>query len=84
MAVVHEREPVTEILRAMAVDADVCGELVRAARAHSPEVARLTEAETRSHVLAMIRAAGAWFSTFDRVEEQDFTTALLLGADRAG
>jgi len=84
MAVVHEREPVTGILRAMAVDADVCGELVRAARAHSPEVARLTEAETRSHVLAMIRAAGAWFSTFDRVEEQDFTTALLLGADRAG
>ncbi|MEU0838858.1 helix-turn-helix domain-containing protein [Streptomyces sp. NPDC005962] len=84
MAVVQEREPVTEILRAMAVDADVCGELVRAARAHSPEVARLTEAETRSHVLAMIRAAGAWFGTFDRVEEQDFTTALLLGADRAG
>ncbi|MFI0816239.1 PucR family transcriptional regulator [Streptomyces sp. NPDC021098] len=84
MAVVHEREPVTEILRSMAVDADVCGELVRAARTHSPEVARLTEAETRSHVLAMIRAAGAWFGTFDRVEEQDFTTALLLGADRAG
>ncbi|MGW2327537.1 PucR family transcriptional regulator [Streptomyces sp. NPDC001700] len=84
MAVVHEREPVTEILLAMADDADVCGELVRAARTHSPEVARLTEAETRAHVLAMIRAAGAWFSTFDRVEEQDFTTALLLGADRAG
>jgi hypothetical protein len=83
MAVVHEREPVTEILRAMAVDADVCGELVHAARTHSPEVARLTEAETRSHVIAMIHAAGAWFSTFDRVEEQDFTTALLLGADRA-
>ncbi|MGW0568326.1 PucR family transcriptional regulator [Streptomyces tauricus] len=84
MAVVHEREPVTEILRTMAVDDDVCGELVRAARAHSPEVARLTEAESRSHVTAMIRAAGEWFATFDGVEQQDFTAALLLGADRAG
>ncbi|MGW6010046.1 PucR family transcriptional regulator [Streptomyces sp. NPDC055210] len=84
MAVVHEREPVTEILRTMAVDDDVCGELVRAARAHSPEVARLTEAESRSHVRAMIRAAGEWFATFDGVEQQDFTAALLLGADRAG
>ncbi|MEU9284313.1 helix-turn-helix domain-containing protein [Streptomyces sp. NPDC048275] len=84
MTVVHEREPVTEILRAMAVDADVCHELVRAARAQSPEVARLPEAETRSHVTAMIRAAGGWFSTFDRVEHEDFTAALLLGADRAG
>ncbi|MEU5700719.1 PucR family transcriptional regulator [Streptomyces aurantiacus] len=83
MAVVQEREPVTEILRTMAVDGDVCGELVRAARAHSPEVARLTEAESLSHVTAMIRAAGAWFATFDRVEQQDFTAALLLGADRA-
>ncbi|MFH8462941.1 PucR family transcriptional regulator [Streptomyces sp. NPDC017991] len=84
MAVVHEREPVTEILRTMAVDDDVCGELVRAARAHSPEVARLTEAESRSHVTAMVRAAGEWFATFDGVEQQDFTAALLLGADRAG
>ncbi|MBV1939021.1 helix-turn-helix domain-containing protein [Streptomyces sp. BV286] len=84
MTVVHEREPVTEILRTMAVDGDVCGELVRAARAHSPEVARLTEAESLSHVTAMIRAAGEWFATFDGIEQQDFTAALLLGADRAG
>ncbi|MFS8198043.1 PucR family transcriptional regulator [Streptomyces sp. CWNU-52B] len=84
MTVVHQREPVTEILRAMAGDGDVCGELVRAARAHSPEVARLTEAESLSHVTAMIRAAGEWFATFDGVEQQDFTAALLLGADRAG
>jgi len=83
MTVVHEREPVTEILRTMAVDGDVCGELVRAARTHSPEVARLTEAESLSHVTSLVRAAGEWFGTFDRVEQQDFTAALLLGADRA-
>ncbi|MET9384773.1 helix-turn-helix domain-containing protein [Streptomyces sp. NPDC002928] len=86
MTVVHGPEPVAAILRAMAADTDVCGELVRAARTRSPELARLTEAETRSHVTAMIRAAGSWFTALDRVEaveEQDFTAALLLGADRA-
>ncbi|KAA0925420.1 PucR family transcriptional regulator [Streptomyces apricus] len=84
MTVVHEREPMAEILRTLAVDAEVCGELVRAARDRSPEVARLTEAESLSHVTAMIRAAGQWFATFGRIEQQDFSAALLLGADRAG
>ncbi|MFJ5226283.1 PucR family transcriptional regulator [Streptomyces sp. NPDC088400] len=84
MTVTHQREPVTEILCAMAIDADVCGELVHAARTHSPEVARLTEAASHRHVAAMITAAGEWFGTFGRVEEQDFAAALLLGADRAG
>lgn len=86
MTVVHEPEPVIEVLRTMAVDTDVCGELVRAARSRSPELARLTEAETRSHVTALIRAAGTWFSSFDRADalaDQDFAAALLLGADRA-
>ncbi|MFJ3668819.1 PucR family transcriptional regulator [Streptomyces sp. NPDC090106] len=86
MTVVHGPEPVLDVLRTMAVDTDVCGELVRAARSRSPELARLTEAETRSHVTAMVRAAGAWFSAFDRVDtlaDQDFAAALLLGADRA-
>lgn len=86
MTVVHEPEPVVEVLRAMAVDTDVRAELVRAARTRSPELARLTEAETRGHVIALIRAAGSWFATFDRVEalpDQDFAAALLLGADRA-
>jgi hypothetical protein len=86
MTVVHEPEPVIEVLRAMAVDTDVCGELVSAARSRSPELARLTEAETRSHATALIRAAGAWFTTFDRVDalaDHDFAAALLLGADRA-
>ncbi|MFD9002266.1 PucR family transcriptional regulator [Streptomyces sp. NPDC059582] len=86
MTVVHGPETVASILRAMAADSDVCGELVRAARTRSPELARLAEAETRSHVTAMIGAAGSWFTALDRVEaieEQDFTAALLLGADRA-
>lgn len=76
--------PVTGILRVMAADADVCGELVRAARTHAPDVARLTEAESRRHVAALVTAAGEWFATFDRAEEQDFAAALLLGTDRAG
>ncbi|BBC32190.1 hypothetical protein SGFS_034840 [Streptomyces graminofaciens] len=84
MTVVHEGEPVTGVLRAMAADADVCAELTRTARSRSPELARLSEPETRSHVTALVRAAEAWFSTFDRVDEQDFAAALLLGADRAG
>lgn len=129
MSVVHEPDPVIEVLRGMAADEDVCGELVRAARARSPELARLPEAETRSHVVALVRAAGAWFTeppflqgssaalrtgsagsrpetgalpvepgvrhprsagarfTSDdlrqRLDEQDFAPALLLGADRA-
>ncbi|MEU6371713.1 helix-turn-helix domain-containing protein [Streptomyces sp. NPDC046909] len=86
MTVVHASEPVVEILRAMAVDTEVRAELVRAARDRSPELARLTEAETRSHVTELVRAAGAWFVSFDRVEalpDQDFAAALLLGADRA-
>ncbi|NEA65559.1 helix-turn-helix domain-containing protein [Streptomyces sp. SID12488] len=55
-----EHETVAEVLRAMAADADVQDELVHAARKHSPEVARLAEAETHWHVTAMINAAGAW------------------------
>ncbi|MFF3846629.1 helix-turn-helix domain-containing protein [Streptomyces sp. NPDC002328] len=86
MTVVHGPEPVTAVLRSMAADSDVCGELVRAARTRSPELSRITEEATRSHVAAMIDAAGAWFTALDRagsVDEQDFTAALLLGADRA-
>ncbi|MFJ1646170.1 PucR family transcriptional regulator [Streptomyces sp. NPDC088258] len=84
MTVTHRREPVTGVLRDMAADADVCGELVHAARSRSPEVARLAEAETHRHVAAMIAQAGGWLATFGRIEEQDFAAALLLGGDRAG
>ncbi|MEI5521240.1 helix-turn-helix domain-containing protein [Streptomyces brasiliscabiei] len=83
MTVVHEREPVTGVLRAMAADTDVCAELVRAARSRSPELARLGETETLSHVNALIGAAETWLTTLGRVEEHDFAAALLLGADRA-
>ncbi|MFM9442925.1 helix-turn-helix domain-containing protein [Streptomyces acidiscabies] len=104
MSVRHGPEPVAGILRGMADDTDVCRELVTAARRRSPELARLTEEETRSHATAMLRAAGAWFAALehpdpltapgplgssdfpdfpDSLDEQDFTAALLLGADRA-
>ncbi|WP_063756736.1 PucR family transcriptional regulator [Streptomyces sp. NRRL F-5135] len=91
MTVTPQREPVAGILRAMALDADVRGELVRAARGRSPEVAhQLTEAETRRHVAALVAAAGDWFGAsdrvdgFDRADEENFAAAALLGADRAG
>lgn len=48
-----------------------------------PELARLGEAQTLSHVNALIGAAEAWLTTLGRVEEHDFAAALLLGADRA-
>lgn len=86
MTVTHGPEPVVEVLLDMAGDTEVCGELVRAARTRSPELARIGEAETRSHVVALIRAAGPWLTALGRVEavdEQDFGAALLLGADRA-
>ncbi|MFF3562533.1 PucR family transcriptional regulator [Streptomyces sp. NPDC002574] len=83
MTVTDQREPVAGILRAMAADADVRGELVHAARTHSPDVARLGEDDTRRHVTAMVRAAGGWLGTLDRVDEQDFGAALGLGTDRA-
>ncbi|MEU1184423.1 helix-turn-helix domain-containing protein [Streptomyces sp. NPDC005820] len=86
MAVVRGSEPVTAVLRGMADDPDVYGELARAARSRSPELSRLTEEATRSHVTAVLRAAAPWFTAPEKagpVDEQDFTAALLLGADRA-
>ncbi|MEU1511738.1 helix-turn-helix domain-containing protein [Streptomyces sp. NPDC005811] len=86
MAVVRGSEPVTAVLRGMADDPDVYGELARAARSRSPELSRLTEEATRSHVTAVLRAAAPWFTAPEQagpVDEQDFTAALLLGADRA-
>ncbi|AXG76632.1 PucR family transcriptional regulator [Streptomyces paludis] len=84
MTLTREREPAAGILRAMAADADVCGELVRAAMTHSPEVARLGEAESCRHVAALVTAAGDWFTDVGRLGEHDLAAALLLGADRAG
>ncbi|MFD9389311.1 helix-turn-helix domain-containing protein [Streptomyces sp. NPDC060000] len=86
MAVVHGPEAVTRVLRGMAADAEVCVELAQAARSRSPGLGRLTEEATRSHVTAMLRAADPWFTAPERtgsVDEQDFSAALLLGADRA-
>ncbi|MFI8182827.1 helix-turn-helix domain-containing protein [Actinacidiphila glaucinigra] len=83
MTVTHQPEPVAGILRDMAGDAGVRGQLVHAARTHSPDVARLGEAETLRHVTAIVAAAGPWLGTFGGVDGQDFAAALLLGTDRA-
>ncbi|WP_394363020.1 helix-turn-helix domain-containing protein [Amycolatopsis sp. SB7-3] len=72
-----------EVLAAMAADADVVDEVVRAARTESPEVAILPVGENRRHV-AIVLAAG--LASFDRpggTGEQDYAAAAVLGADRA-
>ncbi|MDW4906923.1 helix-turn-helix domain-containing protein [Streptomyces sp. ADMS] len=79
-----ERETVAEVLRAMAADAGVQGELVHAARTHSPEVARLAEAETLWHVTAMINAAGAWLGGADLGERDALGGGSLMGDTGTG
>ncbi|MFI9452225.1 PucR family transcriptional regulator [Amycolatopsis sp. NPDC052450] len=72
-----------DVLAAMAADAGVVDEVVRAARTESPEVARLPVDENRRHV-AIVLAAG--LASFDRpggAGEQDYAAAAVLGADRA-
>lgn len=46
-----------QVLRALAADASLIDEVVEAARAASPEVARLPEAENRRHIAVMVAAA---------------------------
>lgn len=77
MALLHE------VLRAMAADAEVVEEVVRAARTESPEVARLPVTETRRHVAIVLAAGLAAFERPGGTSEQDFAAAAVLGADRA-
>ncbi|ANN20200.1 hypothetical protein SD37_34475 [Amycolatopsis orientalis] len=72
-----------EVLRAMAADADVVEEVVRAARTESPEVARLPVHENRRHVAIVLAAGLASFERPGGTSEQDYAAAAVLGADRA-
>ncbi|WP_410658924.1 PucR family transcriptional regulator [Amycolatopsis sp. lyj-112] len=72
-----------DVLSAMAADAEVVEEVVRAARTESPEVARLPVTETRRHVAIVLAAGLAAFERPGGTSEQDFAAAAVLGADRA-
>ncbi|MFC6094504.1 helix-turn-helix domain-containing protein [Saccharothrix lopnurensis] len=72
-----------EVLGAMARDARVLDELVLAARSHSPEVARLPEAENRRHVRVLLATGLACLARPEHPDDRDFATAEALGADRA-
>ncbi|QFZ24333.1 PucR family transcriptional regulator [Saccharothrix syringae] len=67
----------------MASDDRVLDELVLAARTHSPEVARLPEAENRRHVQVLLAAGLDSLARPEHPDDQDFATAEALGADRA-
>lgn len=72
------------VLRAMAGDPGLVDEVVGAARAASPEVARLPEEENRRHIAVMVAAAIAVAEhTGGESEDDVYAAAEALGADRA-
>ena len=82
--VVRERgDAFVAVLRAMAADVGILDELVAAARAHSPVVARLPIAENRRHIAVLLAAGLASFERLDDPSERDFSEASRLGAERA-
>ncbi|MEV6846498.1 helix-turn-helix domain-containing protein [Actinoplanes sp. NPDC051411] len=66
----------------LAEDQQLIDDVVGAARADFPEVARLPWAESRRHVAALMAAGFAAFS-HDSTEDPDFTSAFRFGAERA-
>jgi hypothetical protein len=72
-----------EVLRALAGDPGLVDEVVEAARAASPEVARLPEAENRRHIAMMVAAALAVAEHPDEPGDDVYAAAEALGADRA-
>lgn len=83
MLAAHRNELVRAVLKAMADDEAVVRELVEAARAQSPEVARLPEAENRRHVAVLLAAGLESLCGPEDPDEGHFATAEALGADRA-
>jgi hypothetical protein len=65
----------------LAEDQQLIDDVVGAARADFPEVARLPWAESRRHVSALMAAGFAAFS--HTTEDPDFTSAFRFGAERA-
>ncbi|MGW5053812.1 helix-turn-helix domain-containing protein [Actinokineospora sp. NPDC004072] len=71
---------IARVVAALAADGALVDELVAAARATAPEVARLPAAENRRHVAGLL-AAG--LASFGGAGTADHTAATALGAERA-
>jgi hypothetical protein len=71
------------LVRDLADDQQLIDDVVSAARAQFPEVARLPWAESRRHVAALMSAGFAAFSHAADPENDDFTEAVRYGAERA-
>jgi DNA-binding PucR family transcriptional regulator len=71
------------VLRAMAADPGLVDEVAEAARAASPEVARLPEEENRRHIAVMVAAAIAVVEHPGEPGDDVYAAAEALGADRA-
>jgi hypothetical protein len=71
------------LVRDLADDQQLIDDVVGAARAQFPEVARLPWAESRRHVAALMSAGFAAFSVAGDPDEDDFTEAVRYGAERA-
>jgi PucR-like helix-turn-helix protein len=84
MAVTTRGAAFIALLKEMASDSRIVDELVEAARAESPDVARLPVAENRRHISMLLAAGLASFERRGDPSEGDFAEATRLGADRAG
>jgi len=82
MAVTTRSGTFLALLREMAADVRIVDELVEAARAESPDVARLPAAENRRHISMLLAAGLASFEHRDP-SQSDFAEAVRLGAERA-
>ncbi|MEU1845557.1 PucR family transcriptional regulator [Micromonospora sediminicola] len=71
------------LLRHLAADAAAVDEVARAARANSPEVARLPAAEVRRQVVLLLTSGLGALERREDPAGRDFTEARRLGADRA-
>ncbi|WP_245777916.1 PucR family transcriptional regulator [Lentzea xinjiangensis] len=74
---------VRQVLHAVAADDEVVERVVDAARAHSPEVARLPAEENRRHIAFLLSEGISHLERGGAPDDGDFSAALALGADRA-
>jgi hypothetical protein len=76
-------DPLAALVHDLSVDEQLVDDVVSAARAGFPEVARLPVAESRRHVAALLAAGFAAFARSADPERADFPEAVRYGAERA-
>ncbi|GAA0449813.1 hypothetical protein Aca07nite_43400 [Actinoplanes capillaceus] len=76
-------DPLAALVHGLADDARLVDDVVAAARAQSPEAARLPKAESRRYVAALIRAGCATFLRPGEPDDGDFAEAARFGAEGA-